>query len=107
METGGTTPRVTACFPVRLFMSCKVAFCEDENNFFIAHQKGLDRIGTQPTPLLRPFMAKHYRRATERSLLDSLAYRGLVSQSDIEAALKESLSHEVELETILDRKSVV
>lgn len=46
-------------------------------------------------------MAKHYRRATERSLLDSLAYRGLVSQSDIEAALKESLSHEVELETIL------
>ena len=46
-------------------------------------------------------MAKHYRRATARSLLDSLAYRGLVSQSDIEAALKESLSHEVELETIL------
>ena len=46
-------------------------------------------------------MAKHYRRATERSLLDSLAYRGLVSQSDIEAAFKESLSHEVELETIL------
>lgn len=46
-------------------------------------------------------MAKQFRRATERSLLDSLAYRGLVSQSDLEAAVKESLSSEVELETIL------
>jgi hypothetical protein len=40
METGGTTPMVTARSPVRLFMSCKMALCEDENNFFIAHQNG-------------------------------------------------------------------
>ena len=46
-------------------------------------------------------MAKHFRRVTERSLLDSLAYRGLVSQSDLEAAVKESLAREAELETIL------
>ncbi len=46
-------------------------------------------------------MAKHFRRATERSLLDSLAYRGLVSQSDLEAAVKESLAREADLETIL------
>lgn len=37
----------------------------------------------------------------ERSLLDCLAYRGLISQDDLDAAVKEALSREVDLETVL------
>ncbi|MBH0187187.1 MAG: general secretion pathway protein GspE, partial [Nitrospira sp.] len=46
-------------------------------------------------------MAKQFRRAMERSLLDCLAYRGLINQDDLDAAVKEALSREVELETVL------
>jgi type II secretory ATPase GspE/PulE/Tfp pilus assembly ATPase PilB-like protein len=46
-------------------------------------------------------MAKQFRRAMERSLLDCLAYRGLISQDDLDAAVKEALSREVDLETVL------
>src|SRR5689334_3296642 len=46
-------------------------------------------------------MAKQFRRAMERSLLDCLAYRGLINQSDLDAAVKEALSREVDLETVL------
>ncbi|MBH0205491.1 MAG: type II/IV secretion system protein [Nitrospira sp.] len=37
----------------------------------------------------------------ERSLLDCLAYRGLISQDDLDVAVKEALSREVDLETVL------
>ncbi|MBH0186773.1 MAG: type II/IV secretion system protein [Nitrospira sp.] len=37
----------------------------------------------------------------ERSLLDCLAYRGLIRQDDLDAAVKEALSREVDLETVL------
>ncbi|MBY0249397.1 MAG: GspE/PulE family protein [Nitrospiraceae bacterium] len=37
----------------------------------------------------------------ERSLLDCLAYRGLISPDDLDAAVKEALSREVDLETVL------
>ncbi|MBI3356642.1 MAG: type II/IV secretion system protein [Nitrospirae bacterium] len=37
----------------------------------------------------------------ERSLLDCIAYRGLMSQADLDTAVEESLSREVDLETIL------
>jgi type II secretory ATPase GspE/PulE/Tfp pilus assembly ATPase PilB-like protein len=47
-------------------------------------------------------MAKQPRKTTmERSLLDCIAYRGLISQADLDAAVEESLSREVDLETIL------
>ncbi len=46
-------------------------------------------------------MAKKFRRAMERSLLDCLAYRGLLSQSDLDAAVEEAFSRGLELETIL------
>ncbi len=46
-------------------------------------------------------MAKKFRRAMERSLLDCLAYRGLVAQSDLDAAVEEAFSRGVDLETIL------
>jgi type II secretory ATPase GspE/PulE/Tfp pilus assembly ATPase PilB-like protein len=46
-------------------------------------------------------MAKQFRRAMERSLLDCLAYRGLIRQDDLDAAVKEALSREVDLETVL------
>jgi type II secretory ATPase GspE/PulE/Tfp pilus assembly ATPase PilB-like protein len=46
-------------------------------------------------------MAKQFRRAMERSLLDCLTYRGIVGQSDLEAAVQEALSHGVDLESIL------
>ena len=47
-------------------------------------------------------MAKQPRKMTmERSLLDCIAYRGLLSQSDLEAAVEESLTHEVDLESVL------
>jgi type II secretory ATPase GspE/PulE/Tfp pilus assembly ATPase PilB-like protein len=46
-------------------------------------------------------MAKQFRRAMERSLLDCLAYRGLISPDDLSAAVEEALSREVDLETVL------
>jgi type II secretory ATPase GspE/PulE/Tfp pilus assembly ATPase PilB-like protein len=36
-----------------------------------------------------------------RSLLDCITYRGLISQSDLDAAVEESLSREIDLEAIL------
>ncbi len=50
-------------------------------------------------------MAKQPRKMTmERSLLDCIAYRGLMSQADLDVAIEESLSREVDLETILLEK---
>ena len=47
-------------------------------------------------------MAKQPRKMTmERSLLDCIAYRGLIKQADLDAAIEESLSREIDLETIL------
>ncbi|MBL8053251.1 MAG: Flp pilus assembly complex ATPase component TadA, partial [Nitrospira sp.] len=37
----------------------------------------------------------------ERSLLDCIAYRGLVSPAELDSAVEESLSREVDLETVL------
>ena len=37
----------------------------------------------------------------ERSLLDCLAYRGLIGQDDLDAAVEEALSRKVDLETVL------
>lgn len=52
--------------------------------------------------LKKPQMAKQPRKITmERSLLDCIAYRGLLGQSDLDAAVEESLSREVDLETVL------
>ena len=52
--------------------------------------------------LKKPNMAKQPRKMTmERSLLDCIAYRGLMSQADLDTAVEESLSREVDLETIL------
>lgn len=54
------------------------------------------------TSLKKPQMAKQPRKTTmERSLLDCIAYRGLMSQAELDAAVEESLSREVDLETIL------
>jgi type II secretory ATPase GspE/PulE/Tfp pilus assembly ATPase PilB-like protein len=46
-------------------------------------------------------MGKKFRRAMERSLLDCLAYRGLISQQDLDAAVEEAFSRNVDLESIL------
>jgi len=47
-------------------------------------------------------MAKQPRKMTmERSLLDCIAYRGILSQADLETAVEESLSRQVDLESIL------
>lgn len=46
-------------------------------------------------------MAKQFRRAMERSLLDCLAYRGIMGKSELEVAVEEALSRMVDLETIL------
>ncbi|MGQ0696574.1 MAG: GspE/PulE family protein [Nitrospiraceae bacterium] len=47
-------------------------------------------------------MAKQPRKVTmERSLLDCIAYRGLMSQAELDTAVEESLSREVDLETVL------
>jgi type II secretory ATPase GspE/PulE/Tfp pilus assembly ATPase PilB-like protein len=51
--------------------------------------------------LTKSSMAKQFRRAMERSLLDCLAYRGLISQDDLNVAVEEALSREVDLETVL------
>jgi type II secretory ATPase GspE/PulE/Tfp pilus assembly ATPase PilB-like protein len=50
-------------------------------------------------------MGKQPRKMTmERSLLDCIAYRGLISQVDLDTAVEESLSREVDLEMILLEK---
>jgi len=50
-------------------------------------------------------MSKQPRKMTmERSLLDCIAYRGLISQVDLDTAVEESLSREVDLEVILLEK---
>jgi type II secretory ATPase GspE/PulE/Tfp pilus assembly ATPase PilB-like protein len=47
-------------------------------------------------------MAKQPRKMTmERSLLDCIAYRGLLNQPDLDSAVEESLSRQVDLETVL------
>jgi len=52
--------------------------------------------------LKRPQMNKAPRKKTmERSLLDCIAYRGLVNPVDLDAAVEESLSREVDLEAVL------
>ena len=49
--------------------------------------------------------AKQLRKTTmERSLLDGIAYQGLINQADLDAAVEESSSREVDLETILIEK---
>ncbi|MGE0467877.1 MAG: GspE/PulE family protein [Nitrospira sp.] len=50
-------------------------------------------------------MGKQPRKMTmERSLLDCIAYRGLISQVDLDTAVEESLSREIDLEMILLEK---
>jgi type II secretory ATPase GspE/PulE/Tfp pilus assembly ATPase PilB-like protein len=52
--------------------------------------------------LKKPSMAKQPRKMTMgRSLLDCIAYRGLIKQADLDAAIEESLSREIDLETLL------
>lgn len=52
--------------------------------------------------LKKPSMAKQPRKMTMgRSLLDCIAYRGLIKQSDLDAAIEESLSREIDLESLL------
>lgn len=52
--------------------------------------------------LKRPSMNKAPRKKTmERSLLDCIAYRGLINPTELEAAVEESLSREIDLETVL------
>lgn len=52
--------------------------------------------------LKKPSMAKQPRKMTVgRSLLDCIAYRGIIKQTDLDAAIEESLSRESDLETLL------
>lgn len=52
--------------------------------------------------LKKPPMNKAPRKKTmERSLLDCIAYRGLINATELEAAVEESLSREIDLETVL------
>ena len=52
--------------------------------------------------LKKSTMAKQPRKMTMgRSLLDCIAYRGLIKQADLDAAIEESLSREIDLETLL------
>ncbi len=54
---------------------------------------------------LRKPMAPSPRKVTMvRSLLDCITYRGLISQSDLDAAVEESLSRQIDLESILIEK---
>ena len=47
-------------------------------------------------------MAKQSRKMTMgRSLLDCIVYRGLIKQADLDAAIEESQSREIDLETLL------
>jgi type II secretory ATPase GspE/PulE/Tfp pilus assembly ATPase PilB-like protein len=55
--------------------------------------------------LKQPSMAKQSRKMTMgRSLLDCIAYRGLINQADLDAAIEESLSRETDLEALLLEK---
>jgi type II secretory ATPase GspE/PulE/Tfp pilus assembly ATPase PilB-like protein len=55
--------------------------------------------------LKKPSMAKQSRKMTMgRSLLDCIAYRGLIKKADLDAAIEESLSQEIDLETLLLEK---
>lgn len=57
------------------------------------------------TSLKKQQMGKQPRKMTmERSLLDCIAYRGLITHVDLDTAVEESLSREVDLETILLEK---
>ena len=52
--------------------------------------------------LKKSTMAKQPRKMTMgRSLLDCITYRGLITQADLDAAIEESLSREIDLETLL------
>lgn len=52
--------------------------------------------------LKKSSMAKQPRKvAMGRNLLGCIAYRGLVKQADLDAAIEESLSREIDLETLL------
>lgn len=52
--------------------------------------------------LKKSSMVKQPRKMTmERSLLDCIADRGLIKQADLDAAIEESLSREIDLETLL------
>jgi type II secretory ATPase GspE/PulE/Tfp pilus assembly ATPase PilB-like protein len=52
--------------------------------------------------LKKSSMAKQPRKMTMgRSLLDCIVYRGLIKQADLDAAIEESLSREIDLETLL------
>jgi type II secretory ATPase GspE/PulE/Tfp pilus assembly ATPase PilB-like protein len=52
--------------------------------------------------LKKSSMTKQPRKLTMgRSLLDCIAYRGLIKQADLDAAIEESLSREIDLETLL------
>jgi type II secretory ATPase GspE/PulE/Tfp pilus assembly ATPase PilB-like protein len=64
--------------------------------------RSFKRVVLSAASLTKPQMAKHPRKMMmERSLLDCIAYRGLMNQADLQAAVEESLSCEVDLETIL------
>lgn len=64
-----------------------------------AHQK---RQVLSAASLKKLSMAKQPRKMTMgRSLLDCIAYRGLIKQADLDAAIEESLSREIDLETLL------
>ena len=55
--------------------------------------------------LKKSSMAKQPRKMTMgRSLLDCIVYRGLIKQADLDAAIEESLSREIDLETLLLEK---
>lgn len=86
----------------------------EENELLIVDRKGngtmiaqgIDTHYKRPVlsaaSLKRSQMAKHPRKTImERSLLDCIAYRGLMSQTDLDAAVEESLSRELDLETVL------
>lgn len=52
--------------------------------------------------LKKSSMTKQPRKLTMgRSLLDCIAYRGLIKQADLDAAIEESLSREIDLESLL------
>ena len=52
--------------------------------------------------LKKASMAKQPRKMTMgRSLLDCIAYRGLIKQPDLDMAIEESLSREIDLESLL------
>lgn len=63
------------------------------------------RVVLSGTSLKKQPMAKQPRKmAMERSLLDCIAYRGLINQVDLDSAVEESLSRQMDLETVLLEK---